>query len=618
MITNGCQQALDLIGRVLLRPGDTVAVEDPLYTGLKNLLTGMGAQLCGIPVGADGMDPVQLERVLEREKPRFLVVTSNFQNPTGVSLPLAARKALLDAARKASVPVIENDAYGELRYSGEPLPALKQLDEGGGTVLLRSFSKVSFPGLRVGWAVGPKPLIDRLRHAKEAADLHTDQLSQAVLLEFAESGRLEAHRTRMRQAGSERLAATLEACAKYPARGHALDASGRRHECLGPAAGTAGCGRAAGAGAARRRGIHAGAIFRGFPAGAGSAAIEFCRADAGADPEGAGDFGTNDWGRAGEYGAELRAFARDGLKVTRKRGAIMFQFSSEQFRLKVGLAEMLKGGVIMDVTNAEQAKIAEDAGASAVMALERVPSDIRKEGGVARMANIEIMEAIMNTVHIPVMAKARIGHFMEARVLEVLGVDFIDESEVLTPADEEHHIDKNDFKVPFVCGARNLGEALRRIGEGAAMIRTKGEAGSGNIVEAVRHIRTIVREMKALTVLGKEELATAAKNLQAPLELVEWVAQHGTLPVPNFSAGGIATPADAALVMQLGAEAVFVGSGIFKSSDPANRADAIVMAAKNYNNPEKLLEASRSLGAAMPGLEISKIPEGELLQTRGW
>jgi pyridoxal 5'-phosphate synthase pdxS subunit len=296
----------------------------------------------------------------------------------------------------------------------------------------------------------------------------------------------------------------------------------------------------------------------------------------------------------------------------------MFQFSSEKFRVKVGLAEMLKGGVIMDVTNAEQAKIAEDAGASAVMALERVPSDIRKEGGVARMANIEIMEAIMKTVNIPVMAKARIGHFMEARILESLGVDFIDESEVLTPADEEHHIDKNDFKVPFVCGARNLGEALRRIGEGAAMIRTKGEAGSGNIVEAVRHIRTIVREMKQLTTLGKEELATAAKNLQAPLELVEWVAKHGTLPVPNFSAGGIATPADAALVMQLGAEAVFVGSGIFKSSDPANRACAIVMAAKNYNNPEKLLEASRSLGAAMPGLEISKIPEGELLQTRGW
>ena len=296
----------------------------------------------------------------------------------------------------------------------------------------------------------------------------------------------------------------------------------------------------------------------------------------------------------------------------------MFNFSSEQFRLNVGLAEMLKGGVIMDVTNVEQAKIAEDAGASAVMALERVPSDIRKEGGVARMANIEIMEAIKNAVHIPLMAKARIGHFMEARILEALGVDFIDESEVLTPADEEHHIDKNDFKVPFVCGARNLGEALRRIGEGAAMIRTKGEAGSGNIVEAVRHIRTIVREMKQLTVLGKEELAREAKNLQAPLELVEWVALHGTLPVPNFSAGGIATPADAALVMQLGAEAVFVGSGIFKSSDPANRANAIVMAAKNYNNPEKLLEASRSLGAAMPGLEISKIPEGELLQTRGW
>ena len=215
LITNGCQQALDLIGRVLLRPGDTVAVEDPLYTGLKNLLTGMGAQLCGIPVGADGMDAAQLERVLERERPRFLVVTSNFQNPTGVSLPMAGRRALLDAARRFGVPVIENDAYGELRYSGEALPALKQLDEGGGTVLLRSFSKVSFPGLRVGWAVGPKLLIDRLRNAKEAADLHTDQLSQAVLLEFAESGRLEAHRARMRRAGGERLAATLEACAKY-------------------------------------------------------------------------------------------------------------------------------------------------------------------------------------------------------------------------------------------------------------------------------------------------------------------------------------------------------------------------------------------------------------------
>ncbi|HUB35118.1 MAG TPA: pyridoxal 5'-phosphate synthase lyase subunit PdxS [Bryobacteraceae bacterium] len=296
----------------------------------------------------------------------------------------------------------------------------------------------------------------------------------------------------------------------------------------------------------------------------------------------------------------------------------MFQFTSEQFRVKVGLAEMLKGGVIMDVTNAGQAKVAEDAGASAVMALERVPADIRKEGGVARMANIAKIEEIMRTVTIPVMAKARIGHFMEARVLEVLGVDYIDESEVLTPADEEHHIDKTGFKVPFVCGARNLGEALRRIAEGAAMIRTKGEAGSGNIVEAVRHIRTIVKEMKQLTVLGKEELVHEAKNLGAPLELVEWVAQNGKLPVPNFSAGGIATPADAALVMQLGAEAVFVGSGIFKSSDPEARAKAVVKAAKNYNDPAMLLEASRELGEAMPGLDVSKLQESELLQTRGW
>jgi pyridoxal 5'-phosphate synthase pdxS subunit len=296
----------------------------------------------------------------------------------------------------------------------------------------------------------------------------------------------------------------------------------------------------------------------------------------------------------------------------------MFEFTSESFRVKVALAEMLKGGVIMDVTNAEQAKIAEDAGASAVMALERVPSDIRRDGGVARMANIAIIEKIQRTVSIPVMAKARIGHFVEARVLEALQVDFIDESEVLTPADEENHIAKTGFKVPFVCGARNLGEALRRIAEGAAMVRTKGEAGSGNIVEAVRHIRTIVKQMKQLTVLGKEELVHQAKELQAPLELVEWVAAHGKLPVPNFSAGGIATPADAALVMQLGAEAVFVGSGIFKSSDPSARAVAIVQAAKNFENAEKLLECSRALGEAMPGLDIAKLPESELMQTRGW
>jgi pyridoxal 5'-phosphate synthase pdxS subunit len=293
-------------------------------------------------------------------------------------------------------------------------------------------------------------------------------------------------------------------------------------------------------------------------------------------------------------------------------------FLSEDFRLKVGLAEMLKGGVIMDVTNVEQAKIAEKAGATAVMALERVPSDIRKEGGVARMAAIRIIREIMDTVSIPVMAKARIGHFTEARILEVLGVDYIDESEVLTPADEEHHIDKRGYKVPFVCGARNLGEALRRIAEGAAMIRTKGEAGSGNIVEAVRHIRTIVKEMKHLTILGKEELVHEAKNLGAPLELVEWVAANGKLPVPNFSAGGIATPADAALVMQLGAEAVFVGSGIFKSEDPETRARAVVKAATYYNDPAKLLEASEELGEAMRGLDVSKLPQEELLQTRGW
>ncbi len=293
-------------------------------------------------------------------------------------------------------------------------------------------------------------------------------------------------------------------------------------------------------------------------------------------------------------------------------------YLDDAFRVKVGLAEMLKGGVIMDVTNAEQAVIAEKAGAAAVMALERVPADIRKEGGVARMAPIRKIREIMEAVSIPVMAKARIGHFMEARILEALKVDYIDESEVLTPADEEHHIDKRAFTVPFVCGARNLGEALRRIAEGAAMIRTKGEAGSGNVVEAVRHMRTIMREIKQLTVLGKEELVAESKKMGAPLELVEWVAEHGKLPVPNFSAGGIATPADAALVMQLGAEAVFVGSGIFKSEDPEARARAIVKAVTYYNDPQKLLEASEELGMGMPGIDVATLEESQLLQTRGW
>ncbi len=288
----------------------------------------------------------------------------------------------------------------------------------------------------------------------------------------------------------------------------------------------------------------------------------------------------------------------------------------ESWKVKVGLAEMLKGGVIMDVTTAQQAKIAEEAGACAVMALERVPADIRREGGVARMADPKIIEEIQHAVTIPVMAKCRIGHFAEAQVLEALEVDYIDESEVLTPADEKNHIDKHAFKVPFVCGARNLGEALRRIGEGAAMIRTKGEAGSGNIVEAVRHIREMVGAIKRLTTLGEEELMAEAKNMGAPYELVKAVAKTGKLPVPNFAAGGIATPADAALVMQLGAEAAFVGSGIFKSEDPAKRAKAIVLATTHYNDPKKVAETCKGLGEPMKGLDIKLIPENQLLQIR--
>ncbi len=287
-------------------------------------------------------------------------------------------------------------------------------------------------------------------------------------------------------------------------------------------------------------------------------------------------------------------------------------------RVKTGLAEMLKGGVIMDVTTAEQARIAEEAGACAVMALERVPADIRRDGGVARMSDPEMIVKIQEAVSIPVMAKARIGHFVEAQVLEALEIDYIDESEVLTPADEANHINKWDFTVPFVCGATNLGEALRRISEGAAMIRTKGEAGTGNVVEAVRHMRTIVGEMKALTVMDEAELFAAAKEHRAPYDLVAWVAKNGRLPVVNFSAGGLATPADAALMMQLGADGVFVGSGIFKSADPAKRAKAIVQATTHYQDAKIVAEVSKGLGDAMPGLEIGQIEPEKLIQNRGW
>ena len=292
--------------------------------------------------------------------------------------------------------------------------------------------------------------------------------------------------------------------------------------------------------------------------------------------------------------------------------------SNNDFNVKVGLAEMLKGGVIMDVTNPEQAKIAEDAGACAVMALERIPSDIRKDGGIARMSDPEMIKGIQEAVSIPVMAKCRIGHFAEAQVIESLEVDFIDESEVLTPADEHNHIWKHDFKIPFVCGARDLGEALRRIGEGASLIRTKGEAGSGNIVEAVRHMRTIMNEIKMVKNLDKEELMFTAKKIGAPFEILQKVAELGKLPVPNFAAGGIATPADASLMMQLGAETVFVGSGIYKSDDPAARAKAVVEATTNYNDSAKVAKASTGLKKAMKGLDMNEIALEDRLQERGW
>jgi pyridoxal 5'-phosphate synthase pdxS subunit len=312
---------------------------------------------------------------------------------------------------------------------------------------------------------------------------------------------------------------------------------------------------------------------------------------------------------SGLSGLSRSSHSKEGVEVEVQKGT---------WKVKAGLAQMLKGGVIMDVVTAEHARIAEDAGACAVMALERVPADIRAHGGVARMSDPTLILQIMDTVTIPVMAKCRIGHFVEAQVLEALGVDYIDESEVLTPADEEHHINKQLFKIPFVCGCRDLGEALRRIGEGAAMIRTKGEAGTGNVVEAVRHARAVMGSIRRLQSMAPEEWMAAAKEMGAPYELVVQVAQTGKLPVVNFAAGGIATPADAAMMMQLGMDGVFVGSGIFKSADPPRRAAAIVKAVTHYNDPKIVAEVSRGLGEAMPGLELAAIPETERLAVRGW
>ena len=503
---------------------------------------------------------------MSQHRPRLLVVTPEFQNPTGVTLNMEQRRAIVGISQRFGVIVIESQIYRELRYRGQSLPSLKQLDESGNVISVGSYSKVAFPGLRVGWVIAPQPVVARLAQAKETSDLHSDQLSQAVLLRFAESGELARHVKRTREAGAARLQSVLESCEAHLPPGsrftrpeggmnlwvelpaplvadELLKVAEERGVSFLP-------GSCFSVRRAERRGLRISfgglapeSIARGISILgviareqlASQRARMSIRADGSAGVEGAFD---------------LRYFLR----------SLNMNFGTDQFRLKVGLAEMLKGGVIMDVMNAEQAMIAEQAGATAVMALERVPCRYPQRGRrgayVARSASSARLCIRFRFRSWPRRASATSPRRAFSKRS---GVDYIDESEVLTPADEEHHIDKNDYKVPFVCGARNLGEALRRIAEGAAMIRTKGEAGSGNIVEAVRHIRTIVKEMKQLTVLGKEELVHEAKNLRAPLELVEWVAEHGKLPVPNFSAGGIATPADAALVMQLGAEAVFVG-----------------------------------------------------------
>ena len=577
LIVNGAQQGLDLITRALVDPGDAVAVENPSYSGALSLLRAHGARLLGVPLDAEGPEPEALRAALA-ERPKFLYTIPDFQNPTGPPRhrgpPARARRrggggrSPRRGGRLRRRPLVE----GELP---PPLAALAP----GHVVHLGTISKALFPGVRVGWISGPREFVHRLAALKRIGELTSPPVLQAALNVFVSRGDYDRHLLRVKARLRTRLALAHKTVLRtfpvgtrcdrplggwvlwveLPAgiSGRALAEAARAEGVLVSPGGDYAPDRADTSAPPHLRRPQLGRRPREGPR-------ERRRAGPGRRPKGAPP-------RPPRRGA-ARGSPHPDLKGTRAMSSspvFSSPFTSDAFRVKVGLAEMLKGGVIMDVVNAEQAKVAEDAGASAVMALERVPSDIRRDGGVARMSPVAKIREIQEAVSIPVMAKCRIGHLAEARVLEALEVDFIDESEVLTPADEENHVYKHDYKVPFVCGCRNLGEALRRIGEGAAMIRTKGEAGTGDIVHAVKHLREVTRQMKALTLLSRDEWMAAAKQLGAPFELVVWVAANGRLPVPNFAAGGIATPADAALCRILGAEAVFVGSGIFKSDDPA-------------------------------------------------
>jgi pyridoxal 5'-phosphate synthase pdxS subunit len=495
----------------------------------------------------------------------------------------------------------------DLRFEGREVPALATLDPHGIVVHLYSLSKSLFPGARVGAITARGQAVEGLRALRHATDLGGSLVVQAAVADLLERGDYDRHLSRMRRILRSRMSVLLEALESEmpsgtrwtrPQGGYQawveLPEPVDTRELLSDAM-RAGVLFAPGTVFQHAGGGCSRAPPRGPTCGGSQRpTVEISRANVGREPI-----------------AEEEAMSQEHDERRERTGA-------ESVEIKVGLAEMLKGGVIMDVTTPDQAKIAEEAGACAVMALERVPADIRKEGGVARMAAVGVIEAIQKSVSIPVMAKVRIGHFMEARVLEALGVDFIDESEVLTPADDAHHIDKHAFRSPFVCGCRNLGEALRRISEGAAMIRTKGEAGSGNIVEAVRHLRQVVGDLRAVQAQNATELPTRAKELGAPVELLRKVHETGRMPVPNFAAGGVATPADAALCMALGAEAVFVGSGIFKSEDPAVRARAIVRATTHWDDPGELVAACRGLGKAMDGIEMETLAEHERLANRGW
>ena len=634
VLTAGSTQALALVTRVFCDPGDAVVVEEPTYAGACATFAALSVRPVAVPVRADGLDLDALDTLLGRGGARLLYTMPSFHNPTGITTTLEHRRRLLEITARHGIPVLEDDFEKDMRVRGRPVPPLKALDRTGQVVYVGTFSKTLFPGVRIGWIVGPPRVANAALVLKRATDLASSVPLQAAVAHFCHTGAYDRHLRRVAKELARRLERAATALEAHLPDGSSFTRPEGGFAIWVTLPADIDTRDAPRGSEARRRGLFTGSdLLHRRPAIVVPAAVDRpggrrrhrARRPRALRSRGGALAAGQRAGAAGAGGPRMTVKAKcGGSNVQRtngsargaRRSAIM---TEDSYRLKTGLAEMLKGGVILDVTSAEQARIAEDAGAAAVMALERVPADIRREGGVARMAAVERIEEIRAAVSIPVMAKCRIGHFMEARLLEALGVDFIDESEVLTPADEEHHIDKHAFRVPFVCGARDLGEALRRIGEGAAMIRTKGEAGSGNIVEAVRHLRQIGREIRELAAAPPRGADGAGEGTRRALRpRVARSPRRAACRYRTSRPAASRRPPTRRCAWRSARRRYSWARASSSRTIQRARARAIVRATTHWEDPAELLAASRGLGAAMPGLTLESIPAAERLAARGW